>query len=209
MQSIWLPYSTVLNRILPDFTIFTEFFTKFLPFFHHFYGILPFTVFYRIPHFLKPFLPYFTVFYCILPVFTLFYRFLPYFAVFQRILMYFLILQVFTVFHSFFPVLTVFKTVLSFFTGCTVCRGLCRWLWFPWGCMAWSYYNSWTISKISWYFFVDLGHSQMISEPSHQNGNTQALHFKNIPIIINKIAVLGYKMKLRWFIWSEIISASQ
>ena len=41
-------------------------------------------------------------------------------------------------------------------------------------------------------FLVDLGHSQMISEPTHKNGNTLDLLFTNIPDIINKISVLDF-----------------
>ena len=42
------------------------------------------------------------------------------------------------------------------------------------------------------FFLIDLGHSQMISEPSHKNGNTLDLLFTNIPNLANKISVLGF-----------------
>ena len=39
----------------------------------------------------------------------------------------------------------------------------------------------------------DLGHSQLISNSTHKNGNILDLMFTNIPELVNDIAVLGYK----------------
>ena len=41
-------------------------------------------------------------------------------------------------------------------------------------------------------FLVDLGHSQLISEPTHISGNTLDLLFTNIPNLINDVTVLGH-----------------
>ena len=41
-------------------------------------------------------------------------------------------------------------------------------------------------------FLVELGYSQLISEPTHKNGNTLDLIFTNIPNLITNVTVLGH-----------------
>lgn len=41
-------------------------------------------------------------------------------------------------------------------------------------------------------FLIDLGHNQLISEPTHKSGNTLDLLFTNIPNLVSDIKVLGH-----------------
>ena len=40
------------------------------------------------------------------------------------------------------------------------------------------------------FFICDLGHSQMVNEPTHKSGNTLDLLFSNIPGLIKNLKVL-------------------